>query len=100
MRRWLVATTVVLCLFGWLPGRAGAEQGVATWYGPGFQGQPMSNGQIFNMYDPTITASNRYPLGTWLMVTNLANQRQVIVQVRDHGAFNHALDLSMAAFSL
>jgi LysM repeat protein len=58
----------------------------------------MANGQIFNMYDPTTTACNIYPFGTWIRVTNPANGRFVVVQVRDRGAFNYALDLSYAAF--
>lgn len=80
------------------PGLAMADSGVATWYGPGFQGNTMYNGQPYNMYDPTTTASNTYPLGTWLKVTNPANGKSVVVQVRDRGAFSQAFDLSYAAF--
>ncbi len=80
------------------PGLVNADSGYATWYGPGFQGNVMYNGQIFDMYDPTTTACNIYPLGTWIKVTNPANGRSVVVQVRDRGAFKHALDLSYAAF--
>lgn len=80
------------------PGLASADGGVATWYGPGFQGNAMNNGQIFNMYDPTTTACNIYPLGTWVEVTNPTNGKSVTVQVRDRGGFTHALDLSYAAF--
>ncbi len=80
------------------PGLVNADSGWATWYGPGFQGNVMYNGQIFDMYDPTTTACNIYPLGTWIKVTNPANGRSVVVQVRDRGAFKHALDLSYAAF--
>lgn len=76
----------------------GAESGYATWYGPGFNGNRMANGQIFDEDDPTTTASNQYPFGTWLKVTNPLNGRSVTVQVRDRGGFNHALDLSKAAF--
>lgn len=80
------------------PGLASADSGVATWYGAAFQGNEMYDGQIFNMYDPTTTACNIYPIGTWLRVTNPANGHSVVVQVRDRGAFSHALDLSYAAF--
>lgn len=76
-----------------------AEEGLATWYGQPYHGRRMANGQVFDMYDPTTTASNRFPLGTWLRVTNPANGRSVEVQVRDRGAFSHALDLSYAAFA-
>jgi rare lipoprotein A (peptidoglycan hydrolase) len=75
-----------------------ADEGLASWYGPGFHGRRMANGEVFNMYDPTTTACNIYPLGTWLRVTNLANGWSITVQVRDRGAFNHALDLSYGAY--
>lgn len=80
------------------PGLVNADSGYATWYGPGFQGNVMYNGQIYDMYDPTTTACNIYPLGTWVRVTNPANGKSVVVQVRDRGAFKHAFDLSYAAF--
>jgi len=60
----------------------------------------MASGQIYDMNDPTTTAANIFPFGTWLKVTNLANGKSVVVQVRDRGGFSHALDLSYAAFAL
>lgn len=76
--------------------------GVATWYGADFQGQPMYDGQIYNMYDPTTTAANLYPIGTWLRVTRLSTGQSIIVQVTDRGAFRYPdiVDLSYAAFSM
>src|SRR5947208_2253199 len=50
----VVALVVVLVLAS--PRPASADDGYATWYGPGFQGHPMYNGQIYDMYDPTTTA--------------------------------------------
>lgn len=98
--KWLIVAVsiygLVSLVFGAEP--AFADSGYATWYGPGFQGNEMNNGDIFNMYDPTTTASNIFPLGTWVKVTNPDNGRSVIVQVRDTGAFRHAFDLSYAAF--
>ncbi len=75
--------------------------GVATWYGDAFQGQVMSNGQVFNMYDPTTTAANAYPLGTVLRVTRLTTGKSILVRVTDRGAFRYPdlVDLSYAAFS-
>lgn len=98
--KWL---TVAVSIFGLVSLIFGAEpafadSGYATWYGPGFQGNEMNNGDIYNMYDPTTTACNIFPLGTWVKVTNPDNGRSVIVQVRDTGAFQHAFDLSYAAF--
>src|SRR5262245_46251189 len=81
-----------------LSGVASAERGYTTWYGPGFHGKVMASGQIVGQDDPTTTASNQYPFGTWLRVTNPNNGRFVYVQVRDRGGFGHALDLSRAAY--
>jgi rare lipoprotein A (peptidoglycan hydrolase) len=57
----------------------------------------MADGAHFDPNDPTIVAANRWPLGTWLRVCHL--DRCIEVQVRDRGAFGHAVDLSYAAFS-
>jgi rare lipoprotein A (peptidoglycan hydrolase) len=81
-----------------LGGVASAERGYTTWYGPGYHGRVMASGRIFDQNDPTTTASNQFPFGTWLRVTNPNNGRVVHVQVRDRGGFTHALDLSRAAF--
>lgn len=96
----LRAVALSLALLVFLPIPASADDGFATWYGPGFQGDAMANGQIYNMYDPTTTASNSFPFGTWVQVTNPANGRTVVVQVRDRGGFHYAFDLSYAAFKL
>lgn len=82
----------------WSPG---ATVGTATWYGADFHGRLMANGEIYNMYDPGIAASNIYPLGTWLRVTNQNNGRSVVVRVTDTGSFGGStiLDLSYGAFS-
>jgi LysM repeat protein len=76
-----------------------ADEGFATWYGQPYHGRRMANGQVFDMNDPTTTANNEYPFGTWLRVTNVANDKSVDVQVRDRGSFGHGLDLSRAAFA-
>jgi rare lipoprotein A len=75
--------------------------GVATWYGSDFQGRLMSDGQPYDMNNPATTASNAYPMGTWLKVTRLSTGSSIIVQVTDRGAFQYPdiVDLSYAAFS-
>ncbi|HLZ70945.1 MAG TPA: septal ring lytic transglycosylase RlpA family protein [Dehalococcoidia bacterium] len=89
--------------------------GVATYYGADFQGQPMAAGPLFDMRDPTVTASNSWPLGTRLRITRIPGgpwdslltpaerdaffHRSIVVTVMDRGAFTHALDLSMGAFA-
>jgi rare lipoprotein A (peptidoglycan hydrolase) len=81
-----------------LAGVATADEGYASWYGPGYHGRRMANGQVFDQNDPTTTANNEYPMGSWLRVTNPLNGKAVTVQVRDRGGFGAGLDLSRAAF--
>jgi rare lipoprotein A (peptidoglycan hydrolase) len=78
----------------------GEVTGLATWYGGADGYGPedvMADGSNFDPNDPTLAAANRWPLGTRLRVCYL--ERCIDVQVRDRGAFSHALDLSYAAFS-
>ena len=89
---------IAASVFASVPSVAFADSGRATWYGPGFQGNVMYNGHVYDMYDPSTTACNIYPMGTWLKVSNPTNGRSVVVQVRDRGAFPWAFDLSYAAF--
>jgi rare lipoprotein A len=82
-----------------LPACAGYEQrGIASWYGPGFNGHRTSTGEVYNMYGLT-AASKVLPLPCWVRVTNLRNGRQVVVKVNDRGPFvaNRIIDLSYAA---
>lgn len=74
------------------------EVGIASWYGPGFHGQKTSNGEKYNMEDYTAAHKN-LPLPSFVKVTNLANNKSVIVRVNDRGPFhqNRILDLSKAA---
>ncbi|MGH7917800.1 MAG: septal ring lytic transglycosylase RlpA family protein, partial [Candidatus Binataceae bacterium] len=72
--------------------------GTASWYGPGFNGHRTASGEIYNQEDLT-AASKIFPLGTRLMVTNLANGDSVEVRVNDHGPYvkDRSLDLSHKA---
>ena len=75
-----------------------SAEGTASWYGKKFHGHKTSNGEIYDMY--TFSAAHKsLPLPTYLKVTNLANQRSVIVRVNDRGPFhgNRLIDLSYAA---
>lgn len=72
--------------------------GVASYYGPKFNGNPTSSGEIFNMND--LTAAHRvFPFNTILRVTNLDNSKSVIVRINDRGPFNESriIDLSLGA---
>lgn len=76
------------------------RSGRISWYGPGFHGNVTYSGEIYNMYDPTTTAANLYPIGSWLRVTSGRTGRSVNVRVNDKGAFRepYIVDLSYAAF--
>jgi len=69
--------------------------GIASWYGPGFNGHRTSSGALYNQ-DDLSAASTLFPLGTQLRVTNLANGRSVEVLVNDHGPFVNGRDLDIS----
>ncbi len=79
----------------------GAEVGLASWYGPGFHGRPTSSSEIYNMHDMT-AAHPTLPFGTWVMVTNLENDRTAVLRINDRGPFvkGRIIDLSRAAASV
>ena len=73
----------------------------ASWYGPGFHGKRTANGEVYNQHALT-AASNNHRMGTYLLVTNVANGKSVKVKVNDTGGFRkygRTLDLSKGAFS-
>ncbi|WP_019029832.1 septal ring lytic transglycosylase RlpA family protein [Colwellia piezophila] len=77
----------------------GFEQtGLASWYGKKFHGHLTSNGEIYDMYAMSAAHKN-LPLPTYLKVTNIANNKSVIVRVNDRGPFHQSriLDLSYSA---
>lgn len=82
--------------------RAGKEQfverGVASWYGPGFQGKRTANGERYNMH--RLTAAHRFlPFGSIVEVRNLDNGKRVRVRINDRGPFvrGRIIDLSYTA---
>lgn len=74
------------------------EKGIASWYGTKFHGRRTSSGETYDMYAMTAAHKN-LPLPTYVKVTNLENNRHVIVKVNDRGPFheNRIIDLSYAA---
>lgn len=74
------------------------ERGVASWYGEKFHGHKTSNGEIFDMYQAS-AAHKSLPIPSFLKVTNLDNNRSIIVRVNDRGPFHgdRIVDLSYAA---
>jgi rare lipoprotein A len=77
------------------------EIGIASWYGPGFDGRPAANGEIFN--ENKISAAHKtLPLPSYVQVTNLDNGKQLYVRINDRGPFvdDRIIDLSKKAAEL
>lgn len=74
------------------------QTGLASWYGKKFHGRKTSNMEVFDMYK--LTAAHRtLPLPSYVEVTNLDNNKKVVVRVNDRGPFvgDRIIDLSWAA---
>ncbi len=74
------------------------QSGKASWYGREFHGRPTASGEIYNMYKHT-AAHKILPLGTYVKVQNLINNKHIIVRINDRGPFvkGRIIDLSYAA---
>ena len=60
------------------------REGLASYYGPGFDGKTTASGVRFDM-NAMVAAHPTYPFGTMVRVTNLTNRRTVTVRVLDRG---------------
>lgn len=72
--------------------------GYSSWYGDRFHGRKTASGELYDMHK--LTAAHReLPFHTYLKVTNLQNNKTVIVKVNDRGPYKHnrIIDLSRAA---
>jgi len=74
------------------------ERGVASWYGKDFHGRLTANGETYDMYGLS-AAHKTLPIPTWVEVTNLSNDRRIIVRINDRGPFidGRIIDLSYGA---
>ena len=62
-------------------------EGLASWYGDDFHGRQTANGEIFDM-NSVSAAHATLPIPSYLRVTNLSNNRSVIVRVNDRGPYH------------
>ncbi len=71
---------------------------VASWYGPKFHGKLTANGEVYDQMAFT-AASKKLKFGTLLKITNLRNNKSVIVRINDRGPYvkGRNLDLSKAS---
>ena len=74
------------------------KEGVATYYALRYKGRRTSSGERYNPAKLT-AAHNNIPLGTKVKVTNLENDREVVVTVNDRckKRKTRLIDLSRAA---
>ena len=72
--------------------------GISSYYGKKFHGKLTANGEIFDMYGLT-AAHKEIPLNTIVRVTNLANDKSLILRINDRGPYvgNRILDCSYGA---
>ncbi len=78
-----------------------AEVGVASWYGEPYHGRKTANGEFYDMN--LLTAAHpTLPLPTYVRVTNLENERSVVLRVNDRGPFidGRIIDVSFGAAQL
>ena len=74
------------------------KTGIASWYGPKFHGKITANGEIYDQY--ALTAAHRtLPLPSAVKVTNLENNKSIILRINDRGPYvnDRIIDLSSKA---
>lgn len=74
------------------------QTGVASWYGPDFNGKRTANGEIYDMEKLT-AAHQKLPFHTLVEVENIDNHEKVVVRINDRGPFidGRIIDLSRKA---
>ncbi len=73
-------------------------KGISSYYGPKFHGKLTANGEVFDMYGLT-AAHKTLPLNTIVRVTNLNNEKNLILRINDRGPYvgDRILDCSYGA---
>jgi len=76
------------------------ESGIASWYGDPFHGRRTSSGETYDMFGMS-AAHRTLPLPSYVQVTNLDNERSVVLRINDRGPFVdpdlRIIDVSYAA---
>lgn len=78
-----------------------SETGIASWYGPGFNGKKTANGEIYDQYELT-AAHKTLQMPSLVRVTNLENGRSVVVRINDRGPYHpgRVIDMSQRGAEL
>lgn len=71
------------------------QVGIASWYGTDFHNKQTANGEVFDM-NALSAAHTTLPMPSYVRVTNLDNNRSLILRVNDRGPFvgNRLIDVS------
>lgn len=74
------------------------QVGMASWYGKRFHGRITTNGERYNM-NKVSAAHRALPFNTFVKVTNLKNNKAVVVRINDRGPWipDRVIDLSYEA---
>ena len=97
MKKVTMACSLILFLFSF-SAIAGTEEGIASYYADSLDGNPTASGELYDK--KALTAAHRtLSFGTRVEVTNLSNNRSVIVRINDRGPHveNRIIDVSGAA---
>ena len=102
MKEWTLYLISVVALLGLvlLYQAAGPyyEVGIASWYGPGFDGNYTANGEVYDMNE--ISAAHKtLPFGTVVRVVEFSTGKSIVVRINDRGPFieGRIIDLSKGA---
>ncbi len=97
MKRFLLIFWLFLfhCSFGQI---GYSSKGKASYYAHDFHGRHTANGELFDMESLT-AAHQTLPFNSLVRVTNLTNNRSIVVRINDRGPYfkNRMLDLSRSA---
>lgn len=77
---------VNLIFFFTCPGFGQVEKGKASYYAQKFNGRTTASGEIFRVNKYT-AAHKKLPFGTKVRVTNLHNNKSIIVRINDRGPY-------------
>lgn len=80
------------------PKPGSVQEGVASWYGPGYDGKRTSSGEVFDQ-DALTAAHPTWAFGTRVKVTLLSTGKSVVVRINDRFPAHkgRAIDLSREA---
>ncbi len=102
MKEWTIYLVAALAVVGaivvWQVAGPYYETGIASWYGPGFQGNHTANGEIYDM-NGISAAHKTLPFGAVVRVVDLDTGRSIVVRINDRGPFieGRIIDLSKGA---